>query len=268
MQPEIPVPRSVTSVILDTSGGEHAQELCHSDDSSKFLSVKQRIAVANAVKHNPAATGTDVRRTLQQLSPSRKVQPALARSVRSIVKLQKRAMRASITGGVDVTSSYSSIAALGNRIWFGDILRRHNDAEDDFHFSDPHEVFCIGNIDAEAAGEDIFLNITNAWSILNLGQGLESGWPNCLCGDGTGKISSKQVTMVSFGINSIPAKFNTLNYCVGPVENADIYVKSWDGVQATWYAFMTKWKCCDLSYAHCRVCALVSHFREVPEVKT
>jgi hypothetical protein len=77
---QIRVTRSVTSVILDSSGGEHTQELSHSNNSSKFLSFKQRIAVANAVKHNPAATGTDVRRTLQQLSPSRKVQPALARS--------------------------------------------------------------------------------------------------------------------------------------------------------------------------------------------
>ena len=72
--------------------------------------------------------------------------------------------------------------------------------------------------------------------------------------------------MVSFGINSIPAKFNTLNYCIGPVENGDLYIKSWDGVESTWYAIMLKWKCCQLSYAHCRVCALISHFRAVPEV--
>ena len=138
---QIRVTRSITSVILDTSGGEHMQELCHSTDSSKFLSVKQRIAIAKAVKYNPAATGSDVRRTLQQLSPSGKVQPALARSVWTVVKIQKRASRAAMTGGIKVTSSYSSIAALGDRIWFGDILRRHNDPDDEYRFSDPHEVF-------------------------------------------------------------------------------------------------------------------------------
>jgi hypothetical protein len=103
------------------------------------------------------------------------------------------------------------------------------------------------------------------WNVLNWGSGLQSGWPNCLSGDETGKVSNKQVTMVSFGINSIPAKFNTLNYYIGPVENGDLFIKSWDGLESTWYAPMLKWKCCHLSYAHCRVCALISHFRAVPE---
>ncbi len=31
---------------------------------------------------------------------------------------------------------------------------------------------------------------------------------------------------------------------------------------------MKNWICCDMSYAHCRVCALVSHFRANPEVRT
>ncbi len=37
-------------------------------------------------------------------------------------------------------------------------------------------------------------------------------------------------------------------------------------MQVTWYALMTKWKCCDLSYAYCRICALISDFRAVPKV--
>ncbi len=76
-------------------------------------------------------------------------------------------------------------AIESDRLWFGDILRRHNDDEDTFHFSDPHKVFCIGNVAPESAGEEIFL---------------------------------------------------------------------------------LEWKCCQLSYAHSRVCALISHFRAVPEV--
>ena len=255
---QIRVIRSSTSVCLETSGGAHTQELCHAQDKSKFLNVKQRLAVAKVCKVNPSATSGDVRRALNRLSPGGKVKKTLSRSVRTVVKIQKRASLASLTDGVEVTNSYASIAALGDRLWFGDILRRHNDDEDDFHFSDPHKVFCIGNVAPESAGEEIFLNITSMWNILNLGRGLQSGWPNVLSGDGTGKISNKQVTMVSFGINSIPAKFNTLNYCIGPVENGDIYIKSWDGVESTWYDIMLKWKCCQLSYAHCRVCALIS----------
>jgi hypothetical protein len=117
-----------------------------------------------------------------------------------------------MTGGIAVTDAFSSIAALGDRLWFGDILRKHNSGE--HHFSNVHEVFCIGNVNPEAAGEEIFLNLTTAWSIFHIARGFISGWPICVSGDGTGKISKKQVTMISFGINSIPAKFNTLNYCV------------------------------------------------------
>ena len=94
-------------------------------------------------------------------------------------------------------------------------------------------MFCIGNVSPEAAGEEIFLNLTTAWSIFHIARGYISGWPICVTGDGTGKISKKQATMIGFGINFIPAKFNTLNYCVGAVENEDIYTRAWEGVQGT-----------------------------------
>ena len=258
---QIRVTRTVTSVCLEYSGGPHTQARCHATDKSKFLKFQQRIAVAKVVKVNPAATGSDVRLALQQLSPSGKVQVALARSVRSVVKIQKKKSLVDICGGIEVTNSYS---ALGERLWFGDIIRKHNSGE--IHFSDPHEVFCIGNVSPEAAGEELFLNVATTWGILNLGRGLISGWPNVLCGDGTGKLSKFQVTMVSFGITSIPAKFNTLNYCIGPVENCDLYSQSWEGVKSTWYAFMKDWKCCPMSYAHCRVCALITQMKMHPDV--
>ncbi len=50
-----------------------------------------------------------------------------------------------MAGGVVVTKiSFASIAALGEHLWFGDIMRKHNSGEK--HFSDPHEVICIGNV--------------------------------------------------------------------------------------------------------------------------
>jgi hypothetical protein len=262
---EIRITRNATLVTLETCG-EHSQARCHQTDKSKKLNYKQRIAVAKVVKVNPTATSSDVRNALQRLSPSGKVQPGLTRSIKSVVKIQREKTFGAMAGGVVVTNSFASIAALGERLWFGDIFRKHNSGEK--HFSDPHEVFCIGNVSPEAAGEEIFLNVATVWSILNLGRGLASGWPNVLCGDGTGKVSKYQVTMVSFGITSIPAKFNTLNYCIGPVENCDLYTQSWDGVKSTWYALMNDWKCCDMSYQHCGVCALISQFRAQPDVKT
>ncbi len=40
------------------------------------------------------------------------------------------------------------------------------------------------------------------------------------------KVSKYQLTMVSFGINSIQTKFNTLNHCIGLFENCNIYIYS------------------------------------------
>ncbi len=77
-----------------------------------------------------------------------------------------------MAGGVVVSNLFSSIA-LGECLWFGDIISKHNLGEK--HFSNPHEGFCIGNVSPEAAGEVIFLNVATVWSILNLGRGLASG---------------------------------------------------------------------------------------------
>ena len=74
--------------------------------------------------------------------------------------------------------------------------------------------------------------------------------------------------MISLGIISIPAKYNVLNYAVGPVENEDLFYQGWKGVEATWYAFMDaqRWKICPMSKEHCPLCHLISVFRAVPEV--
>jgi hypothetical protein len=68
------------------------------------------------------------------------------------------------------------------------------------------------------------------------------------------------------GVNSIPAKFNTLNYCICPLENKDLFLQGWDGMKSTFLAVFRDWKCCHMSYAHCKVCPLVSHFLNVKAV--
>jgi hypothetical protein len=133
--------------------------------------VKHRLAAAKVCNVNPTATGGDVRRALNQLSPGGMVKKSLARSVRSAIKIQKRVSLASLTEGAEVTNSYASMATLGDRLWFGDIMRRHNDDEDPFLFFDPHKVICIGNAHPESSGEEIVLNVTTIWNILNLDSG-------------------------------------------------------------------------------------------------
>jgi hypothetical protein len=91
------------------------------------------------------------------------------------------------------------------------VLRHHAQTNSGAkYFSDPHEVFCIGSVRHKAAGEKIFLNIATVWSILNLGRGHVSGWPNCLCCDCTGKVSKYQVTMVSYHLDSSKVQYAEL----------------------------------------------------------
>ena len=115
-------------------------------------------------------------------------------------------------------------------------------------------------------GEEIFLILATMWGILNIARAIETGRPVCMSGDGTGRLCSKQITLISLGVNSIPARFNTLNYCIGPVENQDLFTQGWDGVKRTFVAVFRDWKCCHMSYAHCQVCPLVTHFRSVKRV--
>ena len=133
---QIRVTKGTLFVKSECSGGEHTQARCHAVDTSKFLSTHQRMTIAKMIKSNPAMTGTEVRRATSRGSPTGKIKPALLRSIRSAVKVSRRQTLAGMTGGIAVTDVYSSIAALGDRLWFGDILRKHNSGE--HHFSNVH----------------------------------------------------------------------------------------------------------------------------------
>ncbi len=179
----------------------------HAEEKAKYLTVKQRIAVAKLARSDLGASGTEVRRVaLERFSPNSRVQAGMVRSVRKIVQHSKKQTHAAVSFGIALNDTYVSIAALGNKLWFGD-MRKHNDHADDFHFSDPHEVICIGNVAEEDSNHELYINLTTIWFILNLARGLISGWPNTLCGDGTGKFSKKQATMISLGI--MPFQQNT-----------------------------------------------------------
>ena len=74
---QLRITRAPASVALDWSGGPHTYERCHSQETSKFLTVKQRVAVSKIARINPGASGTEVRRalheSLQRFSPGSRV---------------------------------------------------------------------------------------------------------------------------------------------------------------------------------------------------
>ncbi len=85
-----------------------------------------------------------------------------------------------------------------------------------------------------------------------------------------GQICDKQVTVVSFCVDPILAKFKTLNYCTGRVESKDIivYIQSWDDVKKNFSCFHAEIKVLSESYAHCRVCQLIIYLCILAEAKT
>ncbi len=46
----------------------------------------------------------------------------------------------------------------------------------------------------------------------------------------------------------------------------DLFSQGWDGVKRIFLAIIRDWKCCHMSYAHCRTCPLVTHFQTVKAV--
>ena len=171
---QIRVTKGIGFIRLECSGGEHAQARCHAVDNSKFLSTHQRMTMAKMTKTNPALTGTEVQRATSRDSPTGKIKPALLRSIRSAIKVSRRQTLAVMTGGIPVADASSSIAALDDRLWFGEVLRKHHSGE--HHFSNVHKVFCIGNVSPKAAGEKIFLILTTAWLIVHIAHGYHFLW--------------------------------------------------------------------------------------------
>ncbi len=64
-------------------------------------------------------------------------------SVQMLAKHTKKKTLANLCHGIEINDTYASIAKLGDALWFGDVLRKHNDDDDDYHFSYPHAFICI-----------------------------------------------------------------------------------------------------------------------------
>ncbi len=99
---------------MDWSGGQHTYERCNSEEKSKNLTVKQRVAVAKLTRTNPGALGTEVRRALQRFNPGSRVEPSMVRFVRKLVQHTKKQTHAAVSFGIELTDSCASDAALGN----------------------------------------------------------------------------------------------------------------------------------------------------------
>ena len=116
----------------------------HAVDNRKFLKHQQRIALATAMQLAPLSTPVEVRRNLKTASPQKQIEAGKLSCVRRAVR-QIRAEMTAITFPmcqVPVTGSLGSLTSLCESIFLPNLIRRHNDAADDFHL-DFHKMICI-----------------------------------------------------------------------------------------------------------------------------
>jgi hypothetical protein len=116
----------------------------HEVDHRKFLSHKQRNAVALALQAAPLLTPVEVRRNLKNFSPEKRIDAERLPSVRRAV----RQIRADMTAvefahcPVPVTGSLGSLTSMCESMFLPALIRRHNDQDDDFHL-DFYTTTCI-----------------------------------------------------------------------------------------------------------------------------
>ncbi len=100
------------AVLIEPSGGAHTKALCNAANYSRFLNVRQRIAVAKVVKVNPSVTVivTDVRRALEHHSQSGNIHISLAMTVRTVVENLENQLKITMSvlaGSTDIDSFYA-----------------------------------------------------------------------------------------------------------------------------------------------------------------
>ncbi len=60
-----------------------------------------------------------------------KIKPTLVRSVQKFVKHTKKKTLADLCHVIEINDTYAAIVKLGDTLWFGDVLRKHNDDAED-----------------------------------------------------------------------------------------------------------------------------------------
>ena len=96
------------------------------EDRSAYLKIVQQDVIHDAVRVQPLATGTSLRRNLKNISPQQQVSPELKKSIQRLVIKEKVSVMAQELDGVKMDGSYGSIAVLAQAKSFVDKVKAHN----------------------------------------------------------------------------------------------------------------------------------------------
>ena len=233
----------------------------HMDKNNKILSWRQVNAIAAAVQTAPNQAPASIRRNLQNFdSPSKKVTPDLLPAVRRLVKNVRESITRVNLAGVEVDGSYGSLTQLCEAIKFRELIKRHNDPDNDYHI-DMFETVCIGH-DIEAETNVIFIALTNIWMLCEIARIKNSGWALQIQGDGTFKICAEAVCLLGLGVNRVGAHFHPVALLVVPdgTETEDAWTQLWKCIRHAIHRLFLKLELCAL--ATCDMCAMLRRIRE------
>ena len=191
-------------------------------------------------RSDPLSPSSLARCNLNNLSPSRKVDPKSKASVRRLAKIEKRHVFSQKLAGVTMDGSYGSIAALGQAGWFVDKIKAHNADVESFKDNGNHlnPGFCFRNWQGSR----------------RMGGHGYWGWNLFFC--------KNEFGMIIFYTVGLNAETFPLCYSIVSKESEPSHVQTWKGFVTTAFYFMRKYKVCDK--AHCKLCAEVRAISEHP----
>jgi hypothetical protein len=237
----------------------------HDNDGSKKLKYDQIVSVVEAAKTAPTLSGAVLRRNLMDHeSPTKTIPPQLERCVQRIVQNVRKQVTHQHLDGFNLKDSFGSLHVLCEANLFSDLMRKHNDPENAYHF----RLFEFVVLGSQVSPERDIVRITfsSVWMILNAFRAIVAGWGFQLNGDVTGKLCRKNIDLVEFGVNSIPKHNNVL--CLGVIpkgtESEKIYQITWDDFR-TAAVLMCSYK--DCGKPGCEICGTVMEVLSADEVK-
>ena len=102
--------------------GNHSLET-DKEKNTKYLTLAQKGEIAKFVRAQPTSTTTDIRRQLQESSPTKKVK-GLVRSVAKVVSDQKHIIFEEESGPLRLDSTFGSLHSFCNDRFLANLLKR------------------------------------------------------------------------------------------------------------------------------------------------
>ncbi len=111
-------------------------------DKSKHLKLKQPEAIDTGVRISPNQSARQLRRNLVNLSPEKRIDPKMLRSIkRQVVKVRAQLTTEQLNE-YKIDDSYGSLVHYAEGKWFMTLFHDHLDSENDYHLG-MYDVFVI-----------------------------------------------------------------------------------------------------------------------------